>query len=198
MIAWLRQDVKEPNELFKRTDSRKWVGLPIITNSNSTPPIPLHFSNEHQRSSHPKQSDTSSLQQAAKMGEVKTPRQWFLWSVALVYVCAFASIYVQIPGREVSLFFFFFADGCLAVMVDSGCGSNEWLRLHLNLNCVVECRWKQNNSFGSFIHSLALIARCPAKSCHEDHSRSSAQTFQGPRAQTAFPFELNLRSGFNV
>uniref|UniRef100_A0A671RY50 Lipase maturation factor n=1 Tax=Sinocyclocheilus anshuiensis TaxID=1608454 RepID=A0A671RY50_9TELE len=32
------------------------------------------------------------------MGEVKTPRQWFLWSIALVYVCAFASIYVQIPG----------------------------------------------------------------------------------------------------
>uniref|UniRef100_A0A671T045 Lipase maturation factor n=1 Tax=Sinocyclocheilus anshuiensis TaxID=1608454 RepID=A0A671T045_9TELE len=34
----------------------------------------------------------------AKMGEVKTPRQWFLWSIALIYVCAFASIYVQIPG----------------------------------------------------------------------------------------------------
>ncbi|XP_016121839.1 lipase maturation factor 2-like isoform X2 [Sinocyclocheilus grahami] len=32
------------------------------------------------------------------MGEVKTPRQWFLWSIALIYVCAFASIYVQIPG----------------------------------------------------------------------------------------------------
>ncbi|XP_043093672.1 lipase maturation factor 2b [Puntigrus tetrazona] len=32
------------------------------------------------------------------MGEVKTPRQWFLWSIALVYVCAFSSIYVQIPG----------------------------------------------------------------------------------------------------
>ncbi|KTF88666.1 hypothetical protein cypCar_00034566, partial [Cyprinus carpio] len=50
------------------------------------------------RSIHPKQSDTSSLQQAAKMGEVKTPRQWFLWSIALIYVCAFASTYVQIPG----------------------------------------------------------------------------------------------------
>uniref|UniRef100_A0A8C1F8H4 Lipase maturation factor n=1 Tax=Cyprinus carpio carpio TaxID=630221 RepID=A0A8C1F8H4_CYPCA len=32
------------------------------------------------------------------MGEVKTPRQWFLWSIALIYVCAFASTYVQIPG----------------------------------------------------------------------------------------------------
>lgn len=103
MIARLRQDVKEPNALFKRIDSRKWFELPI-TNSNSTHPIPLHFSNEHQRSNQPKQSDTSSLQQAANMGEVKTPRQWFLWSIALVYVCAFASIYVQIPGREVSVF----------------------------------------------------------------------------------------------
>ncbi|XP_042605316.1 lipase maturation factor 2-like [Cyprinus carpio] len=32
------------------------------------------------------------------MGDVKTPRQWFLWSIALIYVCAFASTYVQIPG----------------------------------------------------------------------------------------------------
>ncbi|XP_051547301.1 lipase maturation factor 2-like [Myxocyprinus asiaticus] len=32
------------------------------------------------------------------MGEVKIPRQMFLWSIAVIYVCAFASIYVQIPG----------------------------------------------------------------------------------------------------
>ncbi|KAI7791978.1 lipase maturation factor 2b [Triplophysa rosa] len=32
------------------------------------------------------------------MGEVKTPRQMFLWSIALIYVCAFASVYIQIPG----------------------------------------------------------------------------------------------------
>ncbi|XP_067284168.1 lipase maturation factor 2b [Pseudorasbora parva] len=32
------------------------------------------------------------------MGEVKTPRQMFLRSIALIYVCAFSSIYVQIPG----------------------------------------------------------------------------------------------------
>ncbi|XP_056603896.1 lipase maturation factor 2b [Triplophysa dalaica] len=32
------------------------------------------------------------------MGEVKTPRQMFLWSLALIYVCAFASVYIQIPG----------------------------------------------------------------------------------------------------
>ncbi|XP_039523637.1 lipase maturation factor 2b [Pimephales promelas] len=49
-------------------------------------------------SQRPKQSDTSSLQQAAKMGEVKTPRRMFLISIALIYVCAFSSIYVQIPG----------------------------------------------------------------------------------------------------
>ncbi|XDV24567.1 hypothetical protein PO909_028700 [Leuciscus waleckii] len=32
------------------------------------------------------------------MGEVKTPRRMFLISIALIYVCAFSSIYVQIPG----------------------------------------------------------------------------------------------------
>ncbi len=105
VIAWSRQDVKESNELFKRTDSRK-VSRTFSSSLIQTPPhpIPLHFSNEHQRSSHPKQSDTSSLQRAAKMGEVKTPRQWFLWSISLVYVCAFASIYVQIPGTFLCFF----------------------------------------------------------------------------------------------
>nr|XP_055047173.1 lipase maturation factor 2-like [Misgurnus anguillicaudatus] len=32
------------------------------------------------------------------MGEVKSPRHMFLWSIALIYMCAFASIYIQIPG----------------------------------------------------------------------------------------------------
>ncbi|XP_051974569.1 lipase maturation factor 2b [Xyrauchen texanus] len=32
------------------------------------------------------------------MGEAKIPRQLFLWSIAVVYVCTFASIYIQIPG----------------------------------------------------------------------------------------------------
>lgn len=32
------------------------------------------------------------------MGEIKTPRKLFLSSIALIYACAFASVYVQIPG----------------------------------------------------------------------------------------------------
>jgi len=58
----------------------------------------------------------------------------FLISIALIYVCAFSSIYVQIPGREVSPS----EGGYLAVMmVDFGCGINEWLRIHLNLGMSV-------------------------------------------------------------
>lgn len=84
----------------------------------------------------------------------------FLISIALIYVCAFSSIYVQIPGREVSLFL---GGGCLAVMVDFGCGINEWLRihLHLNLNCCGMSAKTKRGTFGSFIHSLALTVRSP-------------------------------------
>ncbi|XP_030627775.1 lipase maturation factor 2b [Chanos chanos] len=32
------------------------------------------------------------------MGEITIPRQMFLWSVASIYMCAFASLYIQIPG----------------------------------------------------------------------------------------------------
>ncbi|XP_072529060.1 lipase maturation factor 2b [Salminus brasiliensis] len=35
---------------------------------------------------------------SGKMGEVRIPAQMFLWSLAIVYLFAFASIYIQIPG----------------------------------------------------------------------------------------------------
>lgn len=34
------------------------------------------------------------------MGEVAIPRGMFLWSMAIVYVFAFASLYIQIPGKK--------------------------------------------------------------------------------------------------
>lgn len=33
-----------------------------------------------------------------KMGEVRLPRQLFLWSIAVIYMFAFSSLYMQIPG----------------------------------------------------------------------------------------------------
>ncbi|KAI4884343.1 hypothetical protein NFI96_015521 [Prochilodus magdalenae] len=35
-----------------------------------------------------------------KMGEIRIPAQMFLWSLSIVYLFAFASIYIQVPGRK--------------------------------------------------------------------------------------------------
>jgi len=136
-------------------------------------------------SQRPKQSDTSSLQQAAKMGEVKTPRRMFLISIALIYVCAFSSIYVQIPGREVSP-----SEGgyltlwwwILGAALMNGCAYTwTW-----------ECRCKQNVFPLTLDHSFIS-----ANSSFSSHGGPvSVQTFEGPRAQTASPWRTTHSSWF--
>lgn len=34
------------------------------------------------------------------MGEVTLPRRMFLWCVAVIYMVAFVSLYVQVPGED--------------------------------------------------------------------------------------------------
>lgn len=38
------------------------------------------------------------------MGEITIPRRLFLWCMSLIYMCAFVSLYVQIPGNNVHVY----------------------------------------------------------------------------------------------
>lgn len=44
----------------------------------------------------------SGCPSGADMGEIILPRRMFLWSMAVIYVIAFVSLYVQIPGETTS------------------------------------------------------------------------------------------------
>lgn len=37
------------------------------------------------------------------MGEIILPRRMFLWSMAVIYLAAFVSLYLQIPGETLTL-----------------------------------------------------------------------------------------------
>lgn len=39
-----------------------------------------------------------------KMGDIRLPRHMFLWCVSAIYMFAFASLYVQIPGEFVKIY----------------------------------------------------------------------------------------------
>lgn len=78
--------------------------------------------------------------------------------------------------------FVFFEGGCLAAMVDFGRGINEWLRIHLNLNCVVECRRKQNDIP---LVRLFISANSSFPQVLVSRGSVSLQTFEGARAQTS-------------
>lgn len=53
----------------------------------------------------PVNSDCSSFAALHwNMGEITIPRRLFLWCMSLIYMCAFVSLYVQIPGNNVHVY----------------------------------------------------------------------------------------------
>ena len=54
------------------------------------------------------------------MGYIALPRRLFLWSMALIYMSAFVSLYMQIPGKPRGLVFLHvsaLADVCVSLLV---------------------------------------------------------------------------------
>lgn len=45
-------------------------------------------------------SDILLTEVESAMGEVTLPRRMFLWCVAVIYMVAFVSLYVQVPGED--------------------------------------------------------------------------------------------------
>lgn len=75
--------------------------LPIYWSFNTCPPASACFFFFF----FPVNSDCSSFAALHwNMGEITIPRRLFLWCMSLIYMCAFVSLYVQIPGNNVHVY----------------------------------------------------------------------------------------------
>lgn len=53
----------------------------------------------------------------AKMGEIRMTRDFFLWCMSVIYLFAFSSLFVQIPGRSGESLIFLSGDLCISSAV---------------------------------------------------------------------------------
>lgn len=151
--SWLRHGAKEPNNPFKRTDSRKWFGLPSLI---QTPPLRFHFIFPMSISSRISRNKVTPHPSSKPQtwGKSKRPENCF-WAAlrSFTRVLSRPSTFRFQVGKFLALWRWMFGDcaGFLGAALMNGCVYTWSWTILRNAS-------ENNTQFNWFIHSLMRIA----------------------------------------